>query len=257
MPAINQAPPPDLQALLSDKGRAAITQPADDIPALRLRALRDSAIAYGVRGGLARRAFAINQIVQDESESLDGLYNFTQIMLDHAVVPPVLTTSKDSVKISDGGAIRISDRTYTIESQAHFASSPPNWRDYLHPATAYAVSLPDAALMPKTPAETRVWKDYVAQGWVVGEDQANQVFAQSLARLNRDFQGMVLYRQLLAQGMVSRPYVARADLGVTGDGHSMAVNDRVLRITATPQLETHSDRWRALPVPASPTAEQP
>lgn len=253
MPVVSAAPPPDLPTLLADPNRTTISAPADDIPALRRRALRDAAIQYGVQAGMARRTFVINHLVLEEATSLDGLYDFAQLMVDSAVVPPVLSTSRDNVKVDGGQAIRISDATYTIESQAHFASAPPNWRDYLRPAAVYEAKLPDAALLPKTPAEKRVWKDYVTEGWTVGEDQANAMFRQDLARLTRDFNGMVLYRRLLAQHMVSQPYVARADLGVTGDGHAIAINDRVLRITATPQLETKSSRWRALPVPEPAT----
>ncbi|TAL63719.1 MAG: type IV secretion system protein DotC [Burkholderiaceae bacterium] len=225
---------------------------ASDIPALRLKALRDSGIAYGVRGGLARRAFEIDQVVAKDSAQLDGIYNFNQLMLAHSVVPPVLTEATSSVKISDGTAIRVSDATYTIVEQAHFASAAPNWRDYLHPGLVYATDTPDPALMPKGDQETAAWKQFVAQGWTIGVSQADQMFDQSLSRLKRDFQGMVLYRKLLVQGMVSEPFVGRADLGVTGNGQSMSVNDRILRITATPQLNTRSQSWKPLVVPSVP-----
>ena len=45
--------------------------------------------------------------------------------------------------------------------------------------------------------------------------------------------------------MVSPPYVSNTDLGVTGDGDEIHIDDRVLRITALPALNTHSDEWRA------------
>lgn len=253
----NALPPPDLQSLISDKGRAAIMEKAPDIPALRLRALRDSAIAYGVRGGLSRRAYEINAQIEKEAQQLDGVYNFNSLMLDDAIVPPVLSEAKSSLAITDGTAIRVSDATYTIVLQAHFASGSPNWRDYLRPTAVYAVDPPDPALMPKTPVETDAWKRFVAQGWTLGAQQADDMFTQSLARLKRDFMGMVLYRRLLAQGMVSKPYVGRAELGVTGDGHSMTINDRVLRITATPQLNTHMKSWTPLLVPSAATPVAP
>ena len=42
--------------------------------------------------------------------------------------------------------------------------------------------------------------------------------------------------------------MARAPLGVTGDGSSMRVNDRALRITRDPELQTDPGLW-------SPTIE--
>ena len=45
--------------------------------------------------------------------------------------------------------------------------------------------------------------------------------------------------------MVSPPYVSDTDLGVTGDGAEIHIDDRVLRITALPALNTNSNEWRA------------
>ena len=80
-----------------------------------------------------------------------------------------------------------------------------------------------------------------------------QIFTDNLARLKRDYAGMVLYKKLLAQHMVSAPFVARTELGVTGGGSDMRINDQVLRITALPSLQSNSRKWKAIPV-AHPTA---
>ena len=73
--------------------------------------------------------------------------------------------------------------------------------------------------------------------------QADQIFSSNLARLQRDYEGIILYRKLLAQNMLSRPYVSQADLGVTGGGDDMRINDRVLRITAISQLQPNIKQW--------------
>lgn len=250
-------PPPTLEALLSDTRRPAIVARHADIPALRLKALRDAATAYGARAGMARRSYEIAAIVRGQAARLDGVFNFSLLMMPHQVVPPVLTQATDAVKVTGGRAIRVSDVTYTILRQAHFATTAPNWREYLRPRQVWHVPPPAAALLPKNGAERKAWKQFVKQGWQLGEAQADDAFTQSLARLKRDYQGMVLYRQLLAEHMVSQPYVARANLGVTGDGHSMSINDRVLRITATPSLIPHPTRWTPLPIPTTPDLDGP
>ena len=56
---------------------------------------------------------------------------------------------------------------------------------------------------------------------------------------------MILYRKLLAMNMVSPPYVSNTELGVTGDGDEIRIDDRVLRITALPALNINSNEWRA------------
>ena len=55
--------------------------------------------------------------------------------------------------------------------------------------------------------------------------------------------GMVLYRELLAEHMVSPPYVAKAQLGVTGDATQLRINDQVLRITAQSALQPNPSKW--------------
>ena len=56
---------------------------------------------------------------------------------------------------------------------------------------------------------------------------------------------MIMYRKLLAMNMVSPPFVSHTDLGVTGDGGEIHIDDRVLRITALPALNVNSSEWRA------------
>ena len=56
---------------------------------------------------------------------------------------------------------------------------------------------------------------------------------------------MILYRKLLAMNMVSPPYVSQSDLGVTGDADEIHIDDRVLRITALPALNTNAGEWHA------------
>ena len=68
---------------------------------------------------------------------------------------------------------------------------------------------------------------------------------ESISRIKEDFAGMIMYRKLLAMNMVSPPYVSDTDLGVTGDGEEIHIDDRVLRITALPALNINSKEWRA------------
>jgi defect-in-organelle-trafficking protein DotC len=64
-----------------------------------------------------------------------------------------------------------------------------------------------------------------------------------LNKLLADYQGMVRYRNLLAQGMVSPPYAMQTDRGVTGGGNEMRVGDRALSITAPPSLKPQYNQW--------------
>jgi defect-in-organelle-trafficking protein DotC len=210
---------------------------------IREEGLKETALTLGAQSGLAYRSKQINQSLEKKSTYLNNVFNFNPIMLEHSVVPPVLIQANNTLSISGPDSLRISDKTYRIAKQAEFVTTPPTWRTYLW-MKFKTPELPNKTLLPRNPQEEQVWKKYIAIGWGKGEKQADRIFKVNLAQLKRDFQGMLLYRDLLAKHMISQPFVAKTDLGVTGDGNSININDQVLRITATPQLQTNSKEWQ-------------
>lgn len=215
---------------------------AGTINPLRLEGLRQAALTVGAQGALAKRSEEINALLKRQAPNLDQIFNFNSMMLGHNVLPPVLTEGDNTLNLQDPSTIRIADRTYSIVSQAHFVTVPPTWRDYLR-MNYKKPDVPDKTLLPKNDAEVIEWKKYVQQGWEEGLRQANNIFSDNLSRLQRDYTGMALYRALYNQKMISAPFVARADLGITGGGDNLTINDAVLRITALPQLNSEAKTW--------------
>lgn len=214
---------------------------------LRQRALEDSAMSIGAQGGLAWASEKINCGLQHDRKYLETIFNFNAMMLSHGVLPPVLEEGNFSLNLADPNTIRVSDKTYKIVQQARFATTPPNWREYL--LMSYTKPcLPDKTLLPRNEVEKKIWRTSVRCGWDRGIQQANNIFRQNLARLKRDFNGMLIYRKLLQEKMISQPFVARTELGVTGNGDDMRINDQVLRIVELPKLQTNSRNWRAIVV---------
>lgn len=214
---------------------------------LRAKSLQDSAMSIGAQGGLAWASEKINARMNDDSRYLDTIYNFNAMVLSHGVVPPVLEEGDNTLNLDDPNTIRVSDRTYKILKQARFATTPPNWREYLW-LTYSKPALPDKTLLPKNASEQKIWKEGIHAGWEKGVAQSYSIFQQNLARLKREYRGMVLYRKLLQEKMISPPFVARTELGVTGNGSDMRVNDQVLRIVELPKLQTNSKNWKAIVV---------
>lgn len=214
---------------------------------VRLDALKQTARSLGAQAGLAWRAEHINSFLQAQNDNLDKIFNFNALLLDRNVLPPILTEARSTLNLDNNNSIRLADRDYKVEDQARFVTAAPTWRDYLLMVYKKPED-PDGSLLPKSSKERKVWNQYVAIGWNEGVEQADEIYANSLARLKRDFAGMLLYRKLYAQNIVSAPFVARAELGVTGNGDGMRINDRELRITALPQFDTNPKNWRpALP----------
>jgi defect-in-organelle-trafficking protein DotC len=143
----------------------------------------------------------------------------------------------------DGQKAAVADAIYRINENVKIVSAPRNWRQYLERSWG-SVEDPPEILRPKDAEERAVWRELVKKGWDEGYEQADEVFDQDLNRLSADFAGMVRYRQLLAQGMVSPPFAQQVDRGVTGEDATMRVGDRAVVITGVPQLITESGRWQ-------------
>jgi defect-in-organelle-trafficking protein DotC len=239
--AFAKAPPP----LTADVGFVSLgNAPAGSnlINPIRLQALQETALSLGARGALAWRSLQINNTLQDEASYLDRVFNFNELLINGDVLPPVITEADDSLNLSSDTAIRAASKIYRIVTPARFATTAPSWRTYLW-MDFQKPTLPDRTLLPVNAAEVNVWNAFLKQGWKEGLAQANEIFSQNLSLLKRDYSGMVLYRQLLAQHMVSIPFVAHAEMGVTGDANEIRVNDQISRITAPSQLQPDSNDW--------------
>lgn len=211
---------------------------------IREMALREIALSLGAQSGLAYRAKAIDDALLKQTRNLDAIFDFNALTLEHNVLPPVLLEGRHTLNLADAQTIRVSDRTYKVAKQARFITTPPNWRQYLW-LDYTKPEYPHVSLLPNTPEERKVWCLYIDRGWKNGEEQANTILEENIARIKEDFTGMILYRKLLSMNMVSPPYVSNTDLGVTGDSQEIHIDDRVLRITALPALNVNSEEWRA------------
>ncbi|KTD49854.1 defect in organelle trafficking lipoprotein DotC [Legionella rubrilucens] len=230
-----------LQAMANTRG---VTSNKNGMSKIREMALRETALSLGAQSGLACRAKIIDEELTRKARDLDAVFDFNALVLEHNILPPVLLEGRNTLNLADMQTIRISDRTYKVAKQAHFITTPPNWRQYLW-MDYKKPEYPNITLLPKTKEERQLWSFYVTKGWKNGIEQANTILEESVARIKEDYNGMILYRKLLAMNMVSPPYVSHTDLGVTGDGSEIHIDDRVLRITALPALNINSKEWRA------------
>lgn len=221
----------------------------EDLPIdIRREALKEAAISFGARGGLAKRTYEIRQEMDTRVRYLDRVFNFAQLLIaapsGFLIEPPVVTESMNAMLIDiDGQTAAVSDKIYNIIRNARIVSAPRTWRQYLEREWGDVVPPPDI-LTPQNDEERQEWEVWVKMGWEQGFQQANDIFRADLAKLESDFQGMIRYRMLLAQGMISPPYALQVDRGITGGGDEMRVGDRAVQITGIPELMTGADTWK-------------
>jgi len=223
---------------------------AAGVTKIRLSAIEQTALSFGAQSSLAWTSTGINQSLAHNDRHLSQIFNFNSLVLSNNVLPPVLSEGNDTLATTDPNSLRLADKEYKIESPPRFVTAAPTWRDYLwmnYPMP----EKPNVTLLPKNREEEITWKQYYDQGWKDGVVQANGIFSDNMGRLKRDFSGMILYRKLLTEKIVTAPFVAKSDLGVTGDANQIRINDQVLRITATSKLVTDSKKWNTVVVPGT------
>ena len=219
---------------------------------MRVEAQKEAALSYGMRGGLAWRTHEINQRLDRFADPLSRTYNFRQLLMAAPggvyVEPPIIEEQLEALQIADKGqSAALTDKVLSITNNAKLVTTARDWRTYLIREWGKPESPPDI-LLPQTDEERKNWKNWVAQGWAQGVEQANDIFAADIAQLTRDFTGMVRYRKLLAEAIVSAPYAGLVERGVTGGGLEMRIGDRAVTITGPAQLKTQSQTWHPISI---------
>lgn len=214
---------------------------------IRTDAMREAALSYGARGGLAWRTYHIRQEMETRARYLDKVFDFRQLLIAAPsgllIEPPIIAESMDAMVIENGGQnAAVADRVYNIGRNARIVSTARNWRIYLERQWGNVAPPPDL-LLPTTREDQKKWDEWFDEGWEAGIEQADEIFQADLNKLTADYQGMVRYRSLLAQGMVSPPYALQVDRGVTGGGNEMRVGDRAVSITGQAALQTETEEW--------------
>jgi defect-in-organelle-trafficking protein DotC len=141
----------------------------------------------------------------------------------------------------------VADIVYQITNQSRIVSAPRNWQQYLERDWEVVAPPPDI-LLPESPQEREAWIRWVTEGWEQGIKQADEIFQSDLDLLVADFEGMVRYRRLLAEGKVTAPYATLVDRGVTSSEVQANIGNRSLNITT--QLRV-GDRAVRITEPAS------
>lgn len=245
------APPPPTKEELRDI-RPAKKISKDDVSAMpmeiRRDAMREGALSYGARGGLAWRTYQIRSEMETRARYLDKVFDFRQLLIPAPsglmIEPPIIAEAVDAMLINKGGQeAAVADRVYNIGRNARIVSTARTWRAYLERSWG-VVAPPPEILLPITAEDQKSWDEWFETGWKAGIEQADEIFQSDLNKLTSDYQGMVRYRTLLTQGMVSPPYALQVDRGVTGNGNEMRVGDRAVTITGLPALKTETQEWQ-------------
>lgn len=246
------SPPPPILADLQEQENGD-DAPMPDETGLRIRndALHEAALSYGARGGLAYRTFQIQRRLAEYETSLTRAFDFKRLLMAAPsgllIEPPIVSEAQRAVLVGKGGQeAAVADRVLRINRAARIVTAARDWRLYLERDWG-RVDPPPALLLPRDDEERALWRAWVLEGWEAGVAQADETFEADLDLMTNDYIGMVRYRELLAQGMISPPYAMHEERGVTGGGAEMRVGDRGVSITGPSVLIPRSDKWTTAP----------
>ena len=168
------------------------------------------------------------------------------------ILPPVIVEAENTFSMQDGRTVRTVDKVYKVVAQAKFAPVP-TWRTYLLKSYDLDKSV-EPSVAPRNAEEQKVAASAYSAGFARGAAQADQIIDLGFNALLRDYRGMIQYRILQTKGMVTRPFVARTDSGVTGDDGELNLNEATLRITELPVFSREPSKWSGAEAPASSQA---
>ena len=251
--------PPTLEALLTFEAAAEAGLDAEEAglgEEMRRSAMRAAVLAFGAQAGLARRGFEIGRMLERYGARLSAIYRFRELMLRNGgftVMPPVLAATDRAFMLERNGTHAASARrVLRIVEPERIVSGVPHWRDFLTREWDQA-QLPAALLFPRDGAEAVRWRGWLRRGWAQGTALADDIFAADLERLNRVFEGLVLWRRANLGGMVSAPSLETAHIAVSGHGRLVRIDETVAGLGAPARFELRPDRWRALPEGDNPS----
>ena len=150
---------------------------------LRKEAIREAAVSFGARGGLAWRTYNIRHELEDRARQMDKVYDFRQLLIPAPsgllIEPPIVSESLNAMLIQEGGqTAAVSDRRYNIVHNARIVSTARTWRTYLERDWG-EMDLPPDILRPENKEERELWSKLVARGWDEGAASVRRVDRKS------------------------------------------------------------------------------
>lgn len=232
-----------MQSLSSEGIKESIEKSIQTGDGSRFEALKTSAYDLGIKGGLYRRRKEINEMLRKSAPQLIRLFDFSVYMLPGNVFPPVITQTEGMINSQSRTEQRLVRHSYHMVTMPKLLISPPTYLNYL--VRHYPVpELPNTVLLPVTDIEKKNWKLWVAEAWQIGEAQADKQYESDANRLQRDLQGIRLFHDLVARGVITMPRVAKQDYGVvlSKDGKNLTIGDEVISIIGDSHF-TDSNKW--------------
>jgi hypothetical protein len=154
------------------------------------------------------------------------------------IQPPVLTRSGASLRIEKPDTATSAETAYELLEPARFVPFAPHWREFLMEKGFPEPEKPNPAVLPKNEQERAIWRAAVREAWAQGLVEADQLYADNVARMARQYRGIMLYHLLTAQRLLSKVGTAAAPIPMNASDSKLYIGQHVYRITAPSRFLT-------------------
>lgn len=216
-----------------------------DVKNVRKDALKQTAYTLGLQKAVRWRYGKIRALLADQAGRLNQIFDFKPLLMhDGRVLPPAITEATGGYRVESKKQASSVDVVYQIIRPARMVSNPPSWRDYLWQTyPSFSEKDVQAGVLPETDEERQMWKEAAVKGWEVGIQQAERLYRNNLNRLKRDYRGIVKFKTLAEQDIVSLPVLAEGRPGIEVQGKKLSIDRRIFRITQESTFQEESE-WK-------------
>jgi hypothetical protein len=227
--------PDELAELLELKGVSSRENTA--VSLMRPAAIREAAQLVTFQTAIAWRYKRLLAVTEGHGAIMDTAFDFSPLVMtqgDALIMPPLLTRAGASMRIEGAATATAAETTYELLEPARYIASVPNWREFLMMDGFPEPEKPNPAVLPKNDEERAIWRAAVREAWARGLAEADRLYADNVARMVRNYRGVMLYHLLTAQHLLSKVDTASANLGMrtSTDGNKLNIGQKVYRITA-------------------------
>ena len=208
---------------------------------LRPKAIREAAQLVTFQTAIAYRYKQLLETTERYATVLDTAFNFSPLLMTEGaalIQPPVLTRSGASLRIEKPDAATSAESAYELLEPARFVAFAPHWREFLMVGAFPEPEKPNPAVLPKNDKERAIWRAAVREAWARGLTEADQLFADNVARMTRQYRGIMLYHLLTAQRLLSKVGSASSSLPLNASDTKLYIGQQVYRITAPSRFVT-------------------
>lgn len=214
------------------------------VPNARLEAVRGAGLSAGAAWGYYETMRMLEAQVRQQSQGLDGVFNFAPFLLAGHVLPPVIEAAHDTAGFHSSTEAAFSRVMFRIVHPARIVSATPNWRNWLLPPLVKP-RVVNPVLLPETAAEKAAWSAAIQRGWVRGAEQAHIGMLDNVHRLERSMRGILLFMRLRGEGLVQGPVVVAGRPSIRINGQTLSIDSRTFQITL-PAGFSDEQGWKPL-----------